>query len=261
MIDEQKIIGMLQARALGCLDENENKELQEFIDAGHLFPWDELGKFQNVASLLPFALELELPDPELKDRVALKLIKLSEQLRANKILEEGKFEIEEDMLLRFGYSETITRPTLEAMRPVTNIGTTRPDILLASGGNPYLTPFLSTNWDVSYEWYYADASAVSIGIFSKDVEGFISISAGSTLVSTFNDGLTDAEKTAMGLNLAVDYGIAGTIESNPELFDPATGYRYIEMKWFDRQKLDQERSGRPRRPHFFQGIFYLSRQV
>jgi len=84
-----------------------------------------------------------------------------------------KFEIEEDMLLRFGYSETLTRPTMESMRPVTNIGTTRPDLLLASGGNPYLTPFLSTNWDVSYEWYYGDASAVSIGIFSKDVEGFI----------------------------------------------------------------------------------------
>lgn len=84
-----------------------------------------------------------------------------------------KFEIEEDMLLRFGYSETLTRPTMESMRPVTNIGTTRPDLLLASGGNPYLTPFLSTNWDVSYEWYYGDASAVSIGIFSKDVDGFI----------------------------------------------------------------------------------------
>jgi iron complex outermembrane receptor protein len=85
----------------------------------------------------------------------------------------AKFEIEEDMLLRFGYSETLTRPTMEDMRPVTNIGSTRPDLLLASGGNPSLTPFLSTNWDVSYEWYYADASAVSIGIFSKDVEGFI----------------------------------------------------------------------------------------
>lgn len=84
-----------------------------------------------------------------------------------------KFEIEEDMLLRFGYSETLTRPTMSDMRPVTNIGSTRPDLLLASGGNPYLTPFLSTNWDVSYEWYYADASAVSIGLFSKDVVGFI----------------------------------------------------------------------------------------
>jgi hypothetical protein len=97
MIDEQKIIGMLQAKALGCLDDNENKELQEFVDAGHLFPWDELGEFQNVASLLPLALELELPDAELKDRVALKLIKLSEQLRASKILEEDKFEIEEEV--------------------------------------------------------------------------------------------------------------------------------------------------------------------
>ncbi len=85
----------------------------------------------------------------------------------------AKFEIEENMLLRFAYSETITRPTMESMRPVTNIGTTRPDILLASGGNPNLEPFLSTNWDLSYEWYYADASAVSIGVFSKEVDGFI----------------------------------------------------------------------------------------
>ncbi|MFT5838294.1 MAG: TonB-dependent receptor [Paraglaciecola sp.] len=84
-----------------------------------------------------------------------------------------KFEVEEDMLLRFGYSETLTRPTMASMRPVTNIGSTRPDLLLASGGNPNLTPFLSTNWDVSYEWYYDDASAVSIGLFSKEVEGFI----------------------------------------------------------------------------------------
>jgi len=97
VIDEHKIIGMLQAKALGCLDAEENKELQEFIDAGHVFPWDELGSYQNVASLLPLALQLELPDAELKDRVALKLIKLSEQLRINKILEEDKFEVEEEL--------------------------------------------------------------------------------------------------------------------------------------------------------------------
>jgi hypothetical protein len=97
MIDEQKIIGMLQAKALGCLDVEDNSDLQEFIDGGHLFPWDEFGKFQNVAALLPLALQLELPDAELKDRVALKLIKLSEQLRIKKILEEDKFEVEEEL--------------------------------------------------------------------------------------------------------------------------------------------------------------------
>jgi hypothetical protein len=97
MIDEQKILGMLQAKALGCLDTEDNKELQEYIDGGHLFPWDEFGKFQNVVALLPLALQLELPDAELKDRVALKLIKLSEQLRIKKILEEDKFEVEEEL--------------------------------------------------------------------------------------------------------------------------------------------------------------------
>lgn len=97
MIDEHKIIGMLQANALGCLDAEENKELQEFIDAGHVFPWDELGSYQNTVSLLPLALQLDLPDAELKDRVALKLIKLSEQLRINKILEEDKFEVEDEL--------------------------------------------------------------------------------------------------------------------------------------------------------------------
>ena len=97
MINEQKIIGMLQAKSLNCLDAEDNKEFQEFIDAGHVFPWEELGNYQNVASLLPLALVLELPDVELKDRVALKLIKLSEQLRNNKILEEDKFEVEEEL--------------------------------------------------------------------------------------------------------------------------------------------------------------------
>jgi len=97
MIDEQKIVGMLQAKALGCLDPTEETDLQNYIDEGHVFPWDELGQFQNAASLLPMALELEIPDTELKDRVALRLIKLSDELHTKKRLEEEKFEVEEDV--------------------------------------------------------------------------------------------------------------------------------------------------------------------
>ena len=95
MIDEQKVFGMLQAKALGCLDEDENKDLQSFIDDGHLFPWEELGVYQNTASLLPLTLQLEIPDPELKDKVALKLIKLSDELRSKKTLEEEKQKVDQ----------------------------------------------------------------------------------------------------------------------------------------------------------------------
>jgi len=37
MIDEQKIIGMLQAKALGCLDPTEETDLQNYINEGHIF--------------------------------------------------------------------------------------------------------------------------------------------------------------------------------------------------------------------------------
>lgn len=90
MIDEQKIIGLLQAKALGCLDPSDEKILSEFIDGGHLFPWDELGTFQSIASLLPVSLPLEQPDPSLKDKIALRLIKLTGEIRAQKIIEEEK---------------------------------------------------------------------------------------------------------------------------------------------------------------------------
>lgn len=92
MIDEKKIIGMLQAKSLGCLDEVDESEFNDFINSGYVFPWAELGIFQNTASLLPLTLQLETPDLDLKDKVALKLIKLSEELRAKKLAEEEKLK-------------------------------------------------------------------------------------------------------------------------------------------------------------------------
>ncbi len=120
MIDEQKIIGMLQAKALDCLDAEDNKAMQEFINGGHVFPWDELGHYQNVASHLPLALELELPDTELKDRVALKLIELSEQLRIKKMLEEDKFEVEEDIDVNVDEFTNIPEPEVEPAIEIEN---------------------------------------------------------------------------------------------------------------------------------------------
>ncbi len=88
MIDEQKIIGMIPAKALGCLDLEDDSVLQSYIEEGFPFKWDELGNYQNIAAMLPLALQLEIPEPRLKDNVALKLIELSEKLRSQKILEE-----------------------------------------------------------------------------------------------------------------------------------------------------------------------------
>lgn len=88
MTDEQKIFGMIPAKALGCLDDNDNLFIQSYIDEGSQFPWNELGVYQQIAALLPLSLQIETPDPQLKDNVALRLIKLTEELRAKELQEE-----------------------------------------------------------------------------------------------------------------------------------------------------------------------------
>lgn len=88
MIDEQKIIGMIPAKALGCLSADDENELSSYVDGGFEFPWTELGKYQVIASLLPLSLQLEIPEPQLKDNVALRLIKLAEELRLKRLQEE-----------------------------------------------------------------------------------------------------------------------------------------------------------------------------
>jgi len=88
MTEEQKILGLIPAKSLECLDSEDNEILQSYIEEGSSFPWNELGKYQQIAALLPLNLQMEVPDPQLKDNVALKLIKITEDLRAKELQEE-----------------------------------------------------------------------------------------------------------------------------------------------------------------------------
>lgn len=94
------------------------------------------------------------------------------------------FDIEpwEDIVLRVSFSETISRPNYEQIKGgLTPNSTqffpnTRPQ---ASAGNPGLVPIQSENLDLSFEWYYAGGSYLSVGYFQKDVENFIADGRGS----------------------------------------------------------------------------------
>jgi len=94
-----------------------------------------------------------------------------------------KVNLQEDMVMRFAYSETLTRPTMNSLVPTTGITVTRPGNLQATGGNSDLKPFVSSNWDLSYEWYYDAGSYFAAGVFSKEVEDFIT---NSIATETFN---------------------------------------------------------------------------
>lgn len=102
----------------------------------------------------------------------------------------AKLEITDDLIARVAASQSITRPTLDSMSPVTVIGTTRQGgNLTSSSGNPELEPFTSDNLDLSLEWYYSEASYLSAGYFRKNVANFIINSTENLTFETANGGL------------------------------------------------------------------------
>ena len=86
-------------------------------------------------------------------------------------------EVAEDVIMRFSYSETITRPNYNDIKGGLSVSgrvqyrtNTAPG---ASAGNPGLEPIQSDNIDLSLEWYYSENSYFSVGYFEKDVKNFI----------------------------------------------------------------------------------------
>ena len=85
-----------------------------------------------------------------------------------------KFELSDDLVARFSYSETVTRPSFTDIQG----GLTINSLIRVSGGNgargnPGLLPFESENIDLSLEYYFGDADYASVGYFTKDVSNFI----------------------------------------------------------------------------------------
>lgn len=83
-----------------------------------------------------------------------------------------KVDLNPEMLLRFGASKTLTRPTLSQMGVDNSYGG-RVGYVTTGGGNPYLKPMRSTNYDVSYEWYLSKTNYVSAALFMKQVKDFL----------------------------------------------------------------------------------------
>lgn len=79
------------------------------------------------------------------------------------------------VVLRAAVSKSLTRPEPSALSPVINYGggILAPSDLTASGGNPDLKPYTSTNYDLGAEWYYAPSGYVAVDGFMKKLSNFI----------------------------------------------------------------------------------------
>lgn len=103
--------------------------------------------------------------------------------------------VRDDLIVRFAASQTIARPSLDNLTPNFEIRERQfdPDSIARGGiGNPTLSPFKSTNLDLSVEWYFAPDSLFSIALFNKDLSDFVEESDALFFYRDFRDQLYDA---------------------------------------------------------------------
>lgn len=89
-----------------------------------------------------------------------------------------RFGLTDDVQLRLAYAKAMTRPDFWQMGTYVTLGlptivdpvTQRPS---GSSGNPFLEPMKSDSFDVSLEWYFAEAGSLTGALFYKKVNGFI----------------------------------------------------------------------------------------
>lgn len=95
-----------------------------------------------------------------------------------------KLGLTDNMLLRFGYSKALTRPSDQQLRTDRSLnfladiptpgGNQFGGIGLNSttGGNPFLDPVTADAFDISWEWYFAADGNLTIALFTKNLEGY-----------------------------------------------------------------------------------------
>ena len=80
------------------------------------------------------------------------------------------FDASSDVVLRAAVSETIAYAPYNQLAPYFEANDT---VLTAAAGNPNLSPYKSTNFDQSIEWYFAPQSALAASMFYKDISNYI----------------------------------------------------------------------------------------
>lgn len=95
-----------------------------------------------------------------------------------------RLRITDRLQLRVSATQTRTRPTFAQLNPSASLGPPPTNCApgqsdpfacarRGGGGNPFLQPFTSDNYDASLEYYFASSSFASAAIFRRDLNGFI----------------------------------------------------------------------------------------
>ena len=87
-----------------------------------------------------------------------------------------RYQLAEQVQLRFNASRTLTRPAFGDLNPVLTLHPTeggQGELGSAHGGNPDLRPVQANNFDLGAEYYWGESSAVYTTLFYRDIDNWI----------------------------------------------------------------------------------------
>jgi iron complex outermembrane receptor protein len=86
----------------------------------------------------------------------------------------ARLTLADDLFLRLAASRTVTRPTFLQLDPGLSLSaSTATQLGTGNSGNPKLNPEKSNNADLSVEYYYGHQSALTAGLFYRQIDGYI----------------------------------------------------------------------------------------
>lgn len=93
-------------------------------------------------------------------------------------------DLSEDWVIRAAANKTMTRPDPTDLSSQINISDLEDEEdLTGSGGNPDLDPYMTYNYDLSLEWYPEVGGNYGLGLFYKDLLGYISRGTSPELIT------------------------------------------------------------------------------
>lgn len=82
------------------------------------------------------------------------------------------FEPMDDVIIRFGYAEVMSRAGLGSIRPNVSVSVSG-GARTISGGNPTLEPTKAKTYDLGLELYFDNESLLGVALFRKDIDSYV----------------------------------------------------------------------------------------
>ncbi|ABL99399.1 TonB-dependent receptor [Shewanella amazonensis] len=157
-----------------------------------------------------------------------------------------RLNLQDDLLLRVSAAQTLSRPSLYALRTWAN-----PDFVnrkeglpTLSRGNPGVSAEEAYQGDVTLEWYYGDSSSLAAGVFVKDIQSFIEndenamdVEGNRYMVNQPESGEYGALIT--GYEVAWQQSLEQWLPSPLDGFGVQLNYTYVDSEYDDPARKEQ----------------------